>query len=1304
MDMAVGTSELAVSLTEALVKICIFASVAAARRTWFVAFSVPAFFIAAMKAILVLEPEPGSQIHNTLQSLDNKLRRHLVRLHSHTGNICLLQGEAFELDLLQKAVCDICHLAKKRCDMMFSMEMADWAFFRAPQAAAMIELAANACAAAKVAWSVAVAQLRSGTGLRVDAYEQLGFYMRDVHRFFNACTGWSSLLGAQAQLLDCMQATNRVKHFFARLERARLQHSGTAGPTSSNSSRGKDKRRDRSKEPPTGRQRVFRDEGAMITFRGVTLQNPNEEVMLRDLSFSVAEGRPLLICGHRGSGKTAIARALCALWPVGEGTISCPGGAEIAQQGGPIWGDVCYVPERPCSVLGSLADQLTYPKTLGRQGLSDVELRCWLRYVGLEHLADEDWGRATLFTGTTGRPTIDWGEVLSLREQQAFGLARLLYHRPRFAVLDECTSALGPDLERGFFQMLREVGISYITIDHRPTLQEHHAAVLELTGFPGDKGRGWHLRDVASSSSSSSSSSTYGKRSGSDGSHKDAGHADDRSRIPFRPKCRNEAEVHQRLGSCLLPLYGSMTCHSKPKRHGLELRPASASSIAIQQLVAKRWPSQASRLVAMVRLGLLTPNRRQIAIRRLLVMLLSLRIRTWLFWLFCRSLGGMARAAVTGDRWSVLLECFANCFVVAASGVADQLIRHQAGHLTLDLWVGASCYLHRRLLRHLVLRGVFYPSQSVADAVNSAVAADPHAGPLVSDPILRLLEVRSVFESWGGQLCDALVSVANLAFLLPYAVRGLGAVGPLFLALQWALLQACQGLLPHVDGDQEKVASLEAAFQAMHARVRSSAETIAACGGGALARQAIEPCFKELLAHSHAAQKRKLLHRTLITFLFDYRQLPTWAQRLLTLYFARRNCGEGMLSSSSSGSGSSSPDVVCINFLFDRLMQAPQVALQHLAKCKEKVARMDSRCKRCLELLVACEVAGKTPPLSISATSAGSDAPFAEGELEGSGSIRIRGLDLVAHSGDRLASNMTVDLKLGTPLAVTGPCGSGKSLLAGTLSGLRPLHGPGAFIAMPGVKDGQLPPLRTLMAVPQRPYLPQGCRLMAQLAYPTLLKLPMGAPYQIHVGNLPESVGDEELQDHFAPLGSVSSQVILLGAPSALRSGLVTFQNSDQVLRALARPQERLLHGQELECEFADLRQRGGCANSPPPPGDQIPHLSRMRRCLHAVSLDHVLTREADGWFARRGWEEALSHCEQQRLCLARVLYHGSAFCVLDDCTAMLPAAAEEKLHRQVLEQWGVTPIVLMRRSFMPNFFTRELQLGGEAPAWKLHE
>ena len=79
---------------------------------------------------------------------------------------------------------------------------------------------------------------------------------------------------------------------------------------------------------------------------------------------------------------------------------------------------------------------------------------------------------------------------MSLGEQQRLGMARLFYHKPKFAILDECTSAVTTDMEERFCKRVRAMGTSCITISHRPALVAFHEIVLSLDGEGG-----WNIQD-----------------------------------------------------------------------------------------------------------------------------------------------------------------------------------------------------------------------------------------------------------------------------------------------------------------------------------------------------------------------------------------------------------------------------------------------------------------------------------------------------------------------------------------------------------------------------------------------------------------------------------------------------------------------------------------------------------------------------------------------------------------------------------------------------------------------------------------
>ncbi|XP_047521044.1 ATP-binding cassette sub-family D member 3 [Pieris napi] len=211
---------------------------------------------------------------------------------------------------------------------------------------------------------------------------------------------------------------------------------------------------------------IYQDK--IISFDKVPLVTPNGDVLIKELTFEVKSGINVLVCGPNGCGKSSMFRMLGELWPIFGGTLVKP-----------PKGKLFYVPQRPYMTLGTFRDQIIYPQTrdeMVRRGRTDEELERYLDIVQLSYLATRDGGWDAVE---------DWMDVLSGGEKQRIAMARLFYHAPQFAILDECTSAVSVDVEGHMYQYCREMGISLFTVSHRKSLWQHHDHYLQMDGRGG---------------------------------------------------------------------------------------------------------------------------------------------------------------------------------------------------------------------------------------------------------------------------------------------------------------------------------------------------------------------------------------------------------------------------------------------------------------------------------------------------------------------------------------------------------------------------------------------------------------------------------------------------------------------------------------------------------------------------------------------------------------------------------------------------------------------------------------------------
>ena len=218
--------------------------------------------------------------------------------------------------------------------------------------------------------------------------------------------------------------------------------------------------------------------GARIGFDRVSLKTPDGRLLVKDLSLSLPQRRNLLVTGPNGAGKSSLMRALRLV-------AAASGQREAAAQR-PLCAAECLPDERhaarPSHLSGGGGRDDDGGDGSGGDGSGGDGgggggarrarrgLRAPRRSWRVAYLA-----RPRRVAARLARRA-EW------RREAAPRPARVLYHRPTFAVLDEATSAVNSDEQGRLHECLAEAGITLLSIAHRPEVKRYHHLELQLAG------------------------------------------------------------------------------------------------------------------------------------------------------------------------------------------------------------------------------------------------------------------------------------------------------------------------------------------------------------------------------------------------------------------------------------------------------------------------------------------------------------------------------------------------------------------------------------------------------------------------------------------------------------------------------------------------------------------------------------------------------------------------------------------------------------------------------------------------------
>ena len=192
---------------------------------------------------------------------------------------------------------------------------------------------------------------------------------------------------------------------------------------------------------------------------------------IKNISFTVKQGKTLGIIGPIGSGKSTLSELLCRISDVDSGTISI-GGENIKNVNlYDLRRAIGYVPQESFLFSDSIYNNIAF----GKQECTEDEVIHAAKKAGIYNNIKQFKNQFKTIIG-------ERGVTLSGGQKQRLSIARALIRKPKFMLLDDCLSAVDTETEELILKNIKEQSQNNtcIIISHRISSIKHADQIILL--------------------------------------------------------------------------------------------------------------------------------------------------------------------------------------------------------------------------------------------------------------------------------------------------------------------------------------------------------------------------------------------------------------------------------------------------------------------------------------------------------------------------------------------------------------------------------------------------------------------------------------------------------------------------------------------------------------------------------------------------------------------------------------------------------------------------------------------------------